>query len=154
MDTGRPLSHAEFWDIYRKVPRLTVELVFIEDGQVLLTKRAEEPCRGFWHLPGGTVRFGEPLAAAVRRISQSELALTAGDIEFVGFIEYPSHYLNGSDHPVGLAFRVTRWTGQVRLSSAATDQGWFSALPAPMHDEQREFLQSLGVHSPSHSPGE
>ena len=57
-----------------------------------------------WHLPGGTVRFGEPLVEAVARVARDELALTVEVGDLLGYIEYPSHYENGLDCPVGLAF--------------------------------------------------
>ena len=143
MDNGQPLSEEEFWSIYRRVPRLTVELVLIDgDGRVLLTKRATPPCRGLWHLPGGTVRFSDPVVDAVARVARTELDVSTGAVDFLGFIEYPSHYRNGLDHPVGLAFRVLQWSGEVTTSDAASAQGWFLQMPQPMHDEQREFLQS------------
>jgi len=64
---NHPLSQKEFDDIYSKVPRLTVEVIVKNRaGGILLTKRAIEPCKGQWHLPGGTVRFGESLLEASR----------------------------------------------------------------------------------------
>ena len=43
---------------------------------VLLALRDFGPCKGLWHLPGGTVRFGEPVVDAVRRVARDELGLT------------------------------------------------------------------------------
>lgn len=100
-----PLPEAEFHEIYSKVPRLTVELVVVQDSEgVLLVKRASGPCAGLWHIPGDTVRFGEPLVDAVRRFSSQELGLELQPGPLLGYIEYPSHYLNGLDSPVGIAF--------------------------------------------------
>lgn len=139
----RPLSEDEFWAIYRKVPRLTVEIVVLADnGSVLLTKRAIDPCRGLWHLPGGTVRFGESLADAVTRIADNELGLTLHASRLLGHIEYPSHYRNGLDHPVGIAFEAVGRIDDVTLNAAASEYGWFRELPSTMHDEQRGFVTS------------
>ena len=68
-DHPHPLTPDEFRDIYSKVPRLTVEVVLRSPAGVLLTLRDIEPCRGLWHLPGGTVRYGEKLLDAVRRVT-------------------------------------------------------------------------------------
>ena len=62
-----PLSQKELWEIYKKVPRLTVETIFHSNGGVFLTLRNIDPCKGLWHSPGGTVRFGERLTEAVAR---------------------------------------------------------------------------------------
>jgi ADP-ribose pyrophosphatase YjhB (NUDIX family) len=56
-------------------------------------------------LPGGTVRFREPVTEAVKRVALDELRLTVRVGDLLGYIEYPSHYDNGVDAPLGLAFR-------------------------------------------------
>lgn len=140
--TNHPLTEQEFWNIYKKVPRLTVEIIVRNDrGEVYLTKRNIEPCKGLWHLPGGTVRFGEPLTEAVKRIAKRELGITPTQTKLLGYIEYPSHYLNGLDSPVGIAFAVTAYEGTLKVNEEAADSGWFTKLPKEMHDEQRDFLK-------------
>ena len=132
-----PLPTAQFDWIFSRVPRLTVEVVISSPEQgVLLSLRDIEPCRGMWHLPGGTVRFGEPVADAVKRVAQQELGLTVSVGPLLGYIEYPSHYNNGLDSPVGLAF-----TAEVTAAEAMPPScRWFTTLPDNMHDEQRRFL--------------
>lgn len=152
-----PLSEQEFWAIYRRVPRLTVEVVLAGADGVLLTRRAIEPCRGMWHLPGGTVRFGERLAGAVSRVARRELGLEVTECRMLGCIEYPSHLEKGLDCPVGIAFLVTRHSGELKLSAEADDHGWFRRLPAGMHPEQVQFLEDAGLAEPgpegAESPG-
>ena len=102
-----PLPQDEFDWIFSRVPRLTVEVVIASaDRGVLLALRDFGPCKGLWHLPGGTVRFGEPVVDAVKRVALDELGLTVSVGELLGYIEYPSHYNHGLDSPVGLAFRA------------------------------------------------
>jgi ADP-ribose pyrophosphatase YjhB (NUDIX family) len=63
-----PLPQQEFDWIFSRVPRLTVEVVIASpDRGVLLALREFGPCAGLWHLPGGTVRFGEPVTRPVAR---------------------------------------------------------------------------------------
>ena len=71
---------------------------------VVLTRRSSGPSAGLWHLPGGTVRFGEPLADAMRRVAAAETGMNVDAGPLLGYIEYPSHYLAGLDSPVGIAF--------------------------------------------------
>ncbi len=134
----QPLSEAAFNDIYARVPRLTVEVVNQSPLGILLTRRESGPCAGLWHIPGGTVRFAEPVVAAVKRVAATELGFEVSVGPFLGYIEYPSHYLNGLDSPVGLAF-LTHFVGD-RPTTLANGQSWFTALPDPMHTEQRHFL--------------
>lgn len=140
MPTDHPLSQAEFDHIYSRVPRLTVELVVRQNGALFLTQRAIAPCAGTWHLPGGTVRFGEPLLEAVRRIARRELGVTVRRATNIGYIEYPSHYKNGLDCPVGLVFRVDAFFGAPTPNSEAAASGWYEQLPVPMHPDQDTFL--------------
>lgn len=136
-----PLPRAEFEAIFSRVPRLTVEVVIADPGRgVLLALRETGPCSGLWHLPGGTVRFGEPVRAAVARVAEGELGLTVTATELLGYIEYPSHYDNGLDSPVGLAFAAEPTGGSPEAASLRGCCRWFSTLPDEIHDEQREFL--------------
>ena len=137
-----PLPQEEFDRIFSRVPRLTVEVVITSTAlEVLLALRDSGPCKGLWHLPGGTVRFGEPVTEAVKRVALDELGLTVSVGELLGYIESPSHYDNGLDSPVGLAFRAGMLTGEVDDPLELRSQiAWFGTLPENMHDEQREFL--------------
>jgi ADP-ribose pyrophosphatase YjhB (NUDIX family) len=148
-DPPRPpgwLPKEEFFAIYRRVPRLCVEvLVVAPERGVLLKLRDIPPNEGAWHIPGGTVLFGEPLVEAVKRVARDELGLAVEVGELLGYIEYPSHYENGLDSPVGLAFR----------SEPVTDAGtppagceWFTHLPDGLYAEQREFLVARLGFSP------
>ncbi|HUO73048.1 MAG TPA: NUDIX domain-containing protein [Solirubrobacteraceae bacterium] len=138
-----PIPKDEFDWIFSRVPRLTVEVVIAtpEHG-VLLQLRDIEPCKGMWSLPGGTVRFGEPLVDAVRRVARDELDLAVTVGQMLGYIEYPSHYDSGLDSPVGIAFAVTLSTRAAQPRSCE----WFTTLPDNMHDEQKSFLaRRLGL---------
>lgn len=139
--TKHPLSKEEFDAIFSKVPRLTVEVIVRNSaGEIYLTKRAIEPCKGQWHLPGGTVRYGEPLVAAVKRVAKDEIGLNVNETKLVGYIEYPSHYKRKLGSPVGIAFEVLDFDGDVRLNDEAMDGGWFHQQPLPMHGDQDTFL--------------
>jgi ADP-ribose pyrophosphatase YjhB (NUDIX family) len=136
-----PLSKQEFEHIYSKVPRMTVEVIVRnEAGAVYLTQRSTNPCKGKWHLPGGTVQFGESLMDAVRRVAMRELSIKVHDAINRGYIEYPSHYRRIPDHPVGLVFEVTDYSGNPVANAEALDSGWFTRVPDKMHEEQDQFL--------------
>jgi 8-oxo-dGTP diphosphatase len=140
-DNKHPLTQEEFDLVYSKVPRLTVEIIVKnEHDQIYLTKRAIEPCKGQWHLPGGTVRFGEPMADAVKRIAERELDIKVSRSKNQGYIEYPSHYLRGLDSPVGIVFEVMEYEGTLTVNQEADKGGWFGKLPVGMHADQDVFL--------------
>lgn len=143
--TDYRFSLEEFENIYSKVPRLTVEVIVRNgEGEIYLTKRAIEPCKGQWHLPGGTVFFGESLVESVKRVASRELGITVTAVKSNGYIEYPSHYLNGLDTPVGLVFEVVSYEGVVAPNKEALEGGWFTKLPSNTHADQDTFLVAAG----------
>jgi ADP-ribose pyrophosphatase YjhB (NUDIX family) len=141
-----PLTQAEFDAIYAKVPRLSVEVIIRNsNNEGYLTKRdyatgITAACTGQWHLPGGTVRFAEPLITTVRRIAHKELGIEVEAALNTGYIEYPSHYNHGMDSPVGIVFEATKYTGEPTPKSDSKSGGWFSKLPPDMHADQDVFL--------------
>ena len=137
-----PLTPEEFNDIYSRVPRLCVDIVIRDSRGVLLAKRDIEPCKGQWHLPGGTVYFGEPLTDAVRRVAARELGVTVDVETLLGYIEYPRMAAAGyRGWPVGIAFAATITGGQLRGSDQGAEIGFFPEIPADTIAEQAEFLR-------------
>jgi 8-oxo-dGTP pyrophosphatase MutT (NUDIX family) len=135
------LPKAEFDSIFSRVPRLCVEVVIVRpDRGVLLMLRDIPPNVGAWHIPGGTVLFAETLVDAVKRVARHELGFDVEVGELLGYIEYPSHYNNGLDSPIGLAFRTEPVSGLRSAREVPDGCAWFSRLPPGLYDEQREFL--------------
>ena len=60
---------------YPDRPIVGVGAVIIDGDRVLLVKRAHEPLKGEWSLPGGAVEVGESLEAALVREVREETCL-------------------------------------------------------------------------------
>jgi len=56
-------------------PILSVGAVIVKDGKALIVKRANDPYKGQWSIPGGRVELGETLTDAVRREMREETGL-------------------------------------------------------------------------------
>ena len=137
------LPKAQFDSIFSRVPRLCVEVVIVAPERgVLLLRRDIPPNVGAWHIPGGTVLFGEPLVQTVKRVARDELGLEVAVGELLGYIEYPSHLERRLDWPVGIAFaaHLSAWS-EHQSWIRDSRMRWFQHLPRTMHDEQREFLR-------------
>ena len=67
---------------YPNRPLVGVGAVVLKGDAVLLVKRAHEPLKGQWSLPGGAVELGETLEAAVAREVSEEtgIAVEVGTI--------------------------------------------------------------------------
>ena len=67
---------------YPEHPVVGVGAVIVRDQKALIIKRAHEPRKGEWSLPGGLLELGESLQDAVRREIKEETTLdvTVGPI--------------------------------------------------------------------------
>ena len=68
-DTDSPISDDEWETIVANVPLVSVDLVIKHDDGVLLGKRENEPGKGEWFVPGGTVFKNEPRTNAVHCVA-------------------------------------------------------------------------------------
>ena len=65
-------------------PVVGVGGVIVKDGSAVIIKRANDPYKGQWSIPGGRVELGESLADALRRELREETGL---DVEVGQLIE-------------------------------------------------------------------
>jgi 8-oxo-dGTP diphosphatase len=84
-------------------PTLGVGAIVVRDEALLMVRRAQEPARGLWSVPGGKVERAEYLADAVRREVREEtgLEIEVGDV--AGFFEV----IGEDDHYVIMDFLAT-----------------------------------------------
>ncbi len=61
---------------YPQRPFVGVGAIVVREDRVLLVKRAQEPLKGQWSLPGGLVELGETLHEAIAREVREETGLT------------------------------------------------------------------------------
>lgn len=138
------LPKEEYDRIFAIVPRLTVEVVIADGRGVLLAERDIEPNVGAWHLPGGTVYWGERVLDAVVRKAREELGIAVAVGELLGYVEYPSHYENSLDSPVGLAFRARPCEPLSDEPRLLTHCRFFATPPPGLYAEQLAFLTDAG----------
>jgi 8-oxo-dGTP diphosphatase len=108
-------------------PVVAVSAAIFRDGRILLVKRAEQPAKGRWTLPGGRVETGETLVAAVAREVAEETGLTITVKELAGYREVilDEAVADRGRHFVILPF-VAEWvSGEVKLNEELGDFRWF-----------------------------
>jgi 8-oxo-dGTP diphosphatase len=101
-----------------RVPRLGSAVVVVSHGRVLLGRRAKDPNRGKWVLPGGGVRPFESIADAGRREILEETGL---DVEVDDIIAV-REIINAPDEHRLIVFSAGRpIAGHIRAASDLDD---------------------------------
>ena len=129
--------------IYNRVPRLCVDVVIRNVGDVLLSRRSIPPHIGRWYLPGGRVYKHELLEDAAKRICLRELGVRAKAVKVLGVIEYvrEPRAPRFITHSVSVVFLVRPTAGTFRGSRQAREVSFFKSLPKNTAPEVREFLR-------------
>lgn len=109
---------------------LGVGAVVLVDGRIVLVKRAHEPLRGEWNLPGGGVELGETLEEACARevLEETGLVVTVGPVIEVfdrimyddrGAVQYHFVLVDYLCHPSGGALRCGSDASDIVLADPA-----------------------------------
>lgn len=108
-------------------PRPSCHAVIWEADNVLLVRRAGEPFRGWWGLPGGAVELGETVVEALRREVWEETGLQVDVGPFIRFKDAISREHDSGrvrHHYVILFFLAYRQGGSLRPDSDAAEVCW------------------------------
>ncbi len=129
-DQVRPVCPACGFVHFRD-PKVAVIGLVTDGERVLLVRRAVDPGKGLWSLPGGYMDAGEMPAEALRRELLEEVGLAVEVQDLVGI--YPLINYAGERVGIVLAFRA-RPQGDTRLHPGTDDvaeSGWFTASELP-----------------------
>lgn len=112
---------------------------FVARGdELLFVRRAIEPCKGLWSLPGGFVELDEaPEHAAVREL-QEETGLTGRRLRLMGTVAQASRF----GAVLVLAYAVDAWDGTIVPGTDASEAAFFSrdARPPLAFQAHRELV--------------
>lgn len=108
----------------------------------ILSKRSIKPYKGLWHIPGGTVLFGETIKEAMSRIAEDELGIKIDNEQLLGYIEYPGEAKErGYGWTIGFAFLAGVSSGEPKGSKQGEIIGFFKGIPAEIIPDQKRFLK-------------
>ena len=142
MEAKQPFTDEEYKNIYSRVPRLCVDLIIRNDSGVLMTLRDIEPYKDLWHLPGGTVLYGETIEAAAKRVARQELGIEVEVAGSAGYIEYPSEMkIKGWGWTITIEALCVIKSGEFKLDRQAREWKFFQEIPNNTVEEQKEFLE-------------
>lgn len=111
---------------YPERPIVGVGAIVLDGDRVLLVKRAHEPLKGEWSVPGGAVDVGETLEEAIRREVREETCL---DIEVGPIVDVLDRIRYDPDgrvkfHYVLVDFVCRPVGGTLRCASDAEEATW------------------------------
>jgi len=120
-------------------PKLAVGGVVWRGGDVLLIRRAKEPWKVQWSIPGGKVDFGEKLEAALMREILEETGIRARLRGFVGAFES----ITAHGHYVMIDYACEWEAGEPAAADDALDAAFFpfaQAMDKVSWDETRNVI--------------
>ena len=104
--------------IHYENPKPTATLVCPKGNQILLGRRAFDPGKGEWGLPGGFMELKETLSEAALRELKEETNLDGEVIRILGTC---SHYgsIFGDILLIGLEVEIKDWSGMIALDDVS-----------------------------------
>lgn len=107
------------------------QAVIVRDAHVLLGRRAEDPGKGKWDLPGGFLHEGEDATDALRREVREETGLELELLDFLGTWNEP--YWDRT--VLCLTWLAAPAGGEERAGDDLVELRWFPNGDRPRHDE-------------------
>ena len=113
---------------YPQYPMVAVHPIVYKDERILLAKRAKEPNKGKWTIPGGRVELGETVYEAGKREVVEECAV---EIEIERLFDIADSIIHDAEgrisyHFVTIYLLARYKSGKIQARSDAEDVGWFT----------------------------
>lgn len=120
---------------YPQQPLVGVGAVIVERGRVVVVRRATEPLKGEWSIPGGMLELGESVSAAAAREAREETGLVVEPGEVLGVFDriLPDSAGKIRYHYVLIDLLCRRVSGELRAGGDAAEARWLTA------EELRDF---------------
>ncbi|MEW6748167.1 MAG: NUDIX hydrolase [Candidatus Micrarchaeota archaeon] len=104
------------------------DMVLIEDGKILLIRRAAEPYKGMWAVPGGRIEDDESAEQCLKREMEEETGLEVEPIRLTGLYSDPRRDPRGV---IAAAYLVRRTGGELKAGDDAAEANWFPLYGLP-----------------------
>lgn len=109
-------------------PKVVAGVLPVVQDRVLLLRRGIEPRLGMWTFPGGFLEMGETTEECALRESLEEIGVAVDGLSLLGV------YSRRQSGIVTVVYLADRVEGEPRLSSEATEAGYFGAGEIPWND--------------------
>ncbi len=107
--------------------------MIVQNDRALIVKRAAEPLKGHWSIPGGAVELGETLREAAEReaLEETGLVVTAEEVVEVFDSIYRDPEGKTKYHYVLVDFACRPTGGQLQAGSDAAEVRWVTVEELP-----------------------
>jgi 8-oxo-dGTP diphosphatase len=114
---------------YPDQPRVAVGAIVFKNNKVLLVRRGKPPARGFWAIPGGSVKICETLQRAAEREIFEETGITIQALKPVFTFDYIEQDEVGCArfHYVIIDLTAEYVGGEPRAGDDAAEARWISS---------------------------
>jgi 8-oxo-dGTP diphosphatase len=113
---------------YPDAPIVGVGAIIVDEGRVVLVKRAHLPMLGEWSIPGGAVELGETVREAVIREAREETGLDVEPMALLGVFDrvIRDHTESVRYHYVLVDYYCRQLGGELCAGSDCDGARWFS----------------------------
>jgi 8-oxo-dGTP diphosphatase len=134
-------------------PIVAVSALIIRDGSILLVKRANEPNKGKWSLPGGKLELGETVRQAAEREALEECSVRVMADHIFEVTDHIIHDDAGrvKYHYVLIDLIARYISGEARAQSDAAECRWFTIKELDKLDTTAQ-LRSVIMRAISQGP--
>ncbi len=156
LDAPPPTTCSSCGEPHYNNPKPAAEAVVVHDGNVLLLKRAIDPYRDHWDIPGGFCEPGEHPARAAERELLEETGHHARSTELLGiwmdvYGDPEPDGLQATTMNVSYLLELTEGEAIIASDGEATELKWFPldgppaelAFPEHAHDVLRAAVERL-----------
>lgn len=135
------IAQKEFLRLRRLGSLATVDGVIFQHGKILLTKRAIEPFKNSWVLPGGHIEKGEsPERAALREVRE-ETGLKTHVVSFLNVYSDPKRDPRG--HTVSSVYVLKHTSSSLKRTSEVSESRFFAKneVPRKIGFDHKEIIE-------------
>lgn len=119
--------------------RVAVDALIIKDDEILLIKRAVEPFKDMWALPGGGIEFDETAEEALKKEVEEEVGLKIISSKFLNIYTKPER---DPKQVIALAYLVETEGEPIAGSDAYSYQFFrLDQLPEVMGFDHKQIIQ-------------
>ena len=113
---------------YPDRPLIGVGAVIVENDRAVIVRRAHEPLKDEWSIPGGVLEVGEALRSGAAREALEETGLVVEPGEVIEVLDRIVRDVSGriQFHYVLIDFLCRRVSGELRAGGDASEVRWIS----------------------------